>query len=204
MKIYYTYGTMSSSKTTNLLMVAHNYEAKGVKTHIVKPQTDTRTNEVTSKLGISRKPDFIIDNDNIGEFIKFVKNCINEDSVIFIDEAQFLKYDDIKLLVAEIYHYILRNKISKENFNIMAYGLLTDYNSNLFDGSRAWLEEADSIRNIKNVCAYCSRGATKNYLTAKYRDENTNIVIGDSAYKSLCSYHYHLLMDKNTNIREKR
>ena len=43
-KLYFNYGTMNSSKTANLLMVAHNYESQGRRILCLKPSSDTRWN----------------------------------------------------------------------------------------------------------------------------------------------------------------
>lgn len=41
-KLYFRHGTMNSSKTANLLMVAHNYESQGKPALLMKPSIDTR------------------------------------------------------------------------------------------------------------------------------------------------------------------
>ncbi len=37
-KLYFRYGALSSSKTANLLMVAHNYKQQGKDILIIKPK----------------------------------------------------------------------------------------------------------------------------------------------------------------------
>ena len=44
-KIIFRYGTMNSSKTANLLMVAHNYQVQNKDIFLIKPSCDTRDSE---------------------------------------------------------------------------------------------------------------------------------------------------------------
>lgn len=41
-KLYFRFGTMNSSKTMNLLMVAHSYEQQNKKIILIKPKIDDR------------------------------------------------------------------------------------------------------------------------------------------------------------------
>ena len=41
-QLYFKYGAMGSSKTANALMARFNYEERGQRTLLVKPQLDTR------------------------------------------------------------------------------------------------------------------------------------------------------------------
>ena len=56
-KLYYFYGTMGSAKSLRLLTTAHNFEERGITFLILKPKTDTRSEEdlVTSRVGIQRE-----------------------------------------------------------------------------------------------------------------------------------------------------
>lgn len=45
-KLHFRFGTMGSAKTAGAIMHAYNFEEKGNKALLAKPETDTRTNEV--------------------------------------------------------------------------------------------------------------------------------------------------------------
>ena len=53
-KLYFRYGAMGSSKTANALMARFNYEERGQKTLLCKPQLDTRDGDhmVHSRIGL--------------------------------------------------------------------------------------------------------------------------------------------------------
>lgn len=200
-KVYYKYGPMNSSKTANLLMAAHNYQTKGVKTYIMTPRLDNRAGEgiVKARIGLTAKADFIIDKldnqDKVDKLANFIKQAYEHDGVLFLDECQFVDFKTVHTIcdLCRMFDYMA--PVQSENFCLLAYGLLTDYNSRLFDGSKAWVEEADSMHEVKTVCHYCNRKATRNLLRqdlAKQADtKHSNIVIGDEEYQSVCSYHYY-------------
>lgn len=197
-KTYFKYGPMNSSKTANLLMAVHNYQTKGVKTYLIAPKTDNRAGvgTIKARIGLQAKADFIIDKfDN--SLKDFINRAYQQDAVLFMDECQFVNYDTVKQLINWC-HKLDQQSGKRENFNLLAYGLLTDFNNHLFSGTRAWLEEADSLHEIKTVCKYCNRKATCNYLDQTVAEQaDSNIVVGDKAYQSVCSYHYYQLMHKN-------
>ena len=53
-QLYFKYGAMGSSKTANALMTRFNYEERGQRTLLVKPQLDTRDGDhmVHSRIGL--------------------------------------------------------------------------------------------------------------------------------------------------------
>ena len=53
-QLYFKYGAMGSSKTANALMARFNYEERGQRTLLVKPQLDTRDGDhmVHSRIGL--------------------------------------------------------------------------------------------------------------------------------------------------------
>ena len=149
-KLYFRYGTMNSSKSANLIMVAHNYTSQNKKILVIKPSIDTRfdKNKVVSRTGMEVDVDYIINADTC------IKNVIEDDiKCILVDEAQFLTSGNVEEL-----------KDISLKIPVIAYGLKTDYMSKLFEGSKRLIELADSIEEIKTICASpdCNRKATIN------------------------------------------
>lgn len=197
-KIAFLYGTMNSSKTANLLMTCHNYEAKGVNPLLVKPSLDTRSKYIESRIGLKQVADYIVTKGNaIADSEKIFKKAIKDDRPLLLDECQFFEPEFIDHLCELAHSY---NNDSKD-VSIMAYGLLTNYMTELFGGSKKWLENADNIREIKTTCAYCNHKAVYNALFKNNKlvtDGDSDIVIGDDQYRSLCPYHY--LKAKNESL----
>lgn len=191
-KSIYFYGVMKSSKTAQLLTMNYNYRKHGVKPLIVKPKLDGKGNLVTSRVGIQAKADVVVDtiNDNqwsLAEniFDKYVKNKVK---VVLVDEAQFMNPSFVKLF---------SNRCKLYDIDVYAFGLLKDYRNHLFEGAKAWIEHADSIREIKTTCELCNRKATCNALEDKngvlvketFDYRTSNIHTGDSEYHVYCQYH---------------
>lgn len=199
-KISFLYGTMNSSKTANLLMTCHNYEAKGVDPLLVKPSLDTRSKYIESRIGLKKVADYVVTKGNaIADSEKIFKNAIKDDRPLLLDESQFFEPEFINNLCDLAHSYWLDKA---KNVSIMAYGLLTNYMGKLFSGSKAWVEDADNIREVKTVCAFCNHKAVYNALFNGNKlvvDGNSDIVIGDDEYRSLCPYHY--LKTKKESLR---
>ncbi|TQV76722.1 thymidine kinase [Aliikangiella marina] len=182
-KLYFRYGTVSSAKTLNLLAVVHNYEQKDQRALLVKPIMDDRFGKklVKSRAGLERAADFLIDNDNLDEFWG---DALANVACIVVDEAQFLSE-------AVIDHF--RKITVTYNIPVICYGLRTDFRTNLFEGARRLFEVADSIEEIKTVCAKCGRKAIINLkLTNGVPTvDGPQVQLGcEESYIPVCYKHY--------------
>lgn len=177
-KLYFKYGAMGSSKTANLLITKFNYEEKGKRVLLLKPASDDRdgVNIVKSRIGLSAEA-YIIER---GSVIKQFREKIRISDVILVDEAQFLTESQINEL-----HEI----VAGYNIPVICYGLLTDFTSHLFEGSKRLIEIAESIAEIKTVCE-CGRKATINARMDASGQIVTNgeqiVMGGNEMYKSMC------------------
>ena len=60
-KLYFRYGAMNSGKSTALLQAAYNYEERGQRVLLAKPEIDTKgADQIDSRLGVSRTVDFLV------------------------------------------------------------------------------------------------------------------------------------------------
>ena len=167
-KLYFRYGTMSSSKTMNMLMVAHNYEQQNKKVILIKPSIDTRfgTNVIKSRTGIEKKANYVVkDSDNIIELLKLTDDI----SCMIVDEAQFFTTEHIDQLRKLTYF-----------FPIICYGLRTDYKLQLFPGSKRLMELADNIEEIKTICQFCNNKAIINMKYIEKDGEKKAVKYGSS------------------------
>lgn len=177
-KLYFRYGAMNSSKTANLLMVAHNYKSQGKKVIIIKPKIDTRSGEyvVRSRAGLEENCDILLDKNDI---LLNYTNMFHDVSCILVDEAQFLTSVHVEQL----------REISN-NTPVICYGLRTDYMSNLFPGSKRLMELADSIEEIKTICVECNKKAIINAKIIDnqiiYFGSNEPDIGAEEKYKAMC------------------
>ncbi len=188
-KLYFRYGAMGSSKTAQALMLKFNYEQKGHKVFLFKPVIDNRTiNDgkpvVASRIGLTADCIEFSPKDSFVEICK-TYDILNvstvEKNVIVIDECQFMtraQVDELK----DISQYL----------PVLCFGLLTNFKTELFEGSKRLVELADSLEEIKSVCS-CGNKATVNarIKNGKVVNSGKEIVIGgDETYEGMCYYCY--------------
>ena len=150
-KLYFRYGAMNCGKTALLLQSVHNYEDRDKKILVMKPKKDTKgDNKVVARVELEREVDHIIDKDE--NLYDYIVNHDEDIACIFIDEAQFLKREQVDdLLLVTV----------TEDIPIICYGLRTDFLMNGFEGSTRLLEIAHSIEEMKTICR-CGKKAMEN------------------------------------------
>ena len=143
-KLYFRYGAMGSSKSAQALITKFNYEEKEMRVWLLKPAVDTRdgVGVVTSRIGLSQPADVITADMDL--FSIFQEREREFYDVIIADEAQFFTPVQIEQL---------RDIVDLYNVPVSCYGLRTDFRTQLFPGSKRLLELADSISELKTVCA---------------------------------------------------
>lgn len=175
-KLYFKYGVMGSSKTANAILTKHSYEENGYRAWLIKPATDTRTlATLVSRAGLVQPCDIIPAETDIAE--AFDKDKYD---IIIADESQFFTERQIEQL---------RFIVDSMDVKVICYGLKTDFQTRLFEGSKRLLEIADDIEEIKTICtcgekAIISARVTKEGEIVK---EGEKILIGwDDLYKPKC------------------
>lgn len=182
-KLYFRYGTMGSAKTAMLLTTAYNFEERGVAYLCFKPVTDTREakNVIRSRLGIERECRWIYNDSNL---YLDLQGLSEEGGMmpawVLVDEAQFLTPEQVDQLA---------HAVDDFGCNVICYGLRTDFQTHMFEGSRRLFEIADSIEEVKSTCS-CGR---KTIVNARI-DSKGNIITegqqveigGDDRYMAVC------------------
>lgn len=177
-KLYFKYGAMGSSKSAQALITQFNYEELGMTVWLIKPSTDTRDGAdiIRSRIGLQRLAQIITPEQNILEEYR----KIGARSVVIADEAQFFTPTQIDQL---------RELVDAEDVPVLCFGLRTDFLTHFFPGAQRLMELADSITEIKTVCA-CGRKATVNARI----DANGRIITkgeqvflgGNDSYVAMC------------------
>jgi len=184
-KLYFNYSSMNAGKSTMLLQANHNYIERGMKPEIYTSNLDSRfgTGEIVSRIGLKSKSNiFDIKTDIYSEILN-KKNKKKIDCVL-IDEAQFLTKDQVTQLgqVVDIL-----------NIPVLTFGIRTDFQGNLFEGSKYLLAWADNLKEIKTVC-HCGRKATMVLRLNEHGqivEDGSQIDIGgEEKYVSVCRKHF--------------
>ena len=184
-KLYFNYSSMNAGKSTMLLQANHNYIERGMNPSIYTSDLDNRfgKGEIVSRIGLKAKSNiFTSKTDIYKDILNFSKNSIVD--CVLIDEAQFLTQNQVIQLC----------KIVDElDTPVLAFGIRTDFQGNLFEGSKYLLAWADNLKEIKTIC-HCGRKATMVLrLNAKGEvvSDGTQIEIGgEEKYVSVCRKHF--------------
>ena len=177
-KLYFKYGAMGSSKSAQALITQFNYEELGMTVWLVKPSVDDRdgADVVKSRIGLMRRAQVITPEQDI-------RRAYHESGkydVIIADEAQFFTPQQIDQL---------RNIVDEEDVPVLCFGLRTDFLTHCFPGSLRLLELADSITEIKTVCA-CGHKATVNArigADGRVVTEGAQVFLGgNDSYVAMC------------------
>ena len=149
-KLYFKYGAMGSSKTAQALITKFNYEERGMKVWLLKPSTDQRDgiHMLHSRIGLEAPAEVIGPEDDIYEL--YTRR--DHPDVVITDECQFFTPQQIDQL---------RRLVDEQDLPVLCFGLRTDFLTHLFPGSLRLFELADSITEIKTICA-CGSKATVN------------------------------------------
>jgi thymidine kinase len=176
---------MNAGKSTTLLQADFNYRERGMATILYTAAVDDRAGVgmIDSRIGLNAEantyePDTDIRAEVEAELKRRRVDCI------LVDEAQFLSRRQVLQLAAIC---------DEVNIPVLAYGLRSDFQGNLFEGSGALLALADALIELKAICE-CGRKATMNLRVdqdglAVHAGAQTEIG-GNDRYIALCRRHF--------------
>ncbi|MDJ0920461.1 MAG: thymidine kinase [Henriciella sp.] len=194
-KLYFTYSAMNAGKSTLLLQAAYNYRERGMQVMLwtashYGAEPDADSGEISSRIGLTAQAHLYRATTDIYRAIA-AHHADEAIDAVFVDEAQFLTQDQVWQL-AEIGDGL--------QIPVLCYGLRTDFQGQLFEGSAALLAIADNLKEAKTLC-HCGRKAT---MTARL-DQDGNVVtagaqvgIAKEVYVSLCRKHWKEAVDKGS------
>ena len=197
-KLYFRFGAMGSSKTAQALMVRFNYVQKGYNVFLIKPGVDNRfetgKSEVVSRIGLKESCTKFNANQNLIDLYKNEQSETGSNiDVIIVDECQFLTTNQVNEL-----------KVISRTIPVLCYGLLTNFKTELFAGSKRLVEIADSIDEIKSICK-CGNKATVNArkIDGKVVTEGEEVVIGaEETYEGMCYWCFNKFIDEQNSQTE--
>jgi thymidine kinase len=187
-------GTMDSGKSTLALQTNHNHAARGRIGRIFTAHDRAGEAILSSRLGLEHKALEVTDG---FDFWRHVVDALTHGARIdylICDEAQFYEprqIDQLARIVDEL------------QIDVFAFGILSDFRTELFPGSRRLVELADrtQVLQVEALC-WCGKRATHNARTenGEMVTECEVIVVGDVddaehapaevAYEVLCRQHH--------------
>ena len=182
---------MGSGKSLHLLATAHNFQIHSIPFLIFKSELDDRDGEnvIHSRALGNRECVSITKVDNLYKLVyRYMNNEVSGEEPIkwiLVDEAQFLTAEQVDQLAAIVDRF---------GISVICYGLRTDFQTHLFEGSRRLFEVADTFEEIKSSC-YCNH---KTIFNARMNSDGKIVtdgeqveIGGDDKYVSLCRKCYY-------------
>lgn len=184
-KLYFYYASMNAGKSTNLLQADFNYRERGMATILFTAAVDDRfaPGTIASRLGLTA-PATMFDRDtDLAEMVE-ARHAETPISCVLVDEAQFLSTAQVAQLA---------RLADERGIPVLAYGLRTDFQGRLFEGSARLLALADALIEIKSVCV-CGRKATMNLRVddagRPVAEGRQTEIGGEDRYVALCRRHF--------------
>jgi thymidine kinase len=197
-ELHFFTGTMDSGKSTLALQTNHNHAARGREGRIFTTRDRAGEAMLSSRLGLTHEA---IEVDAGHDFWTYVVRSLTAGARIdylVCDEAQFYTREQIDQLA---------KVVDELQIDVFAFGILTDFRSELFAGSARLVELADrmNVLQVEALC-WCGKRATHNARTENgvMVVEGDQIVVGDVeqaedtgpaepseiAYEVLCRQHH--------------
>ena len=143
---------------------------------------------IQSRMGLSAPAEYV------DEFLAEIGKTWSKDSeeycyhgqkvnAVLVDEAQFLSAEEVDVLSDLVDFY---------GIPVLCYGLKTDFQNHVFEGSGRLMEVADVIEEVPTVC-WCGRRAKCNarFADGKIVREGAQIMLGSNeSYVALCRKHF--------------
>src|SRR3954451_15014303 len=185
-------GTMDSGKSTLALQTNHNHAARGRVGRMFTTHDRAGDALISSRLGLTAGA---IEGDGGFDFWGYVVRELTHRARIdylICDEAQFYSGAQIEELA---------KVVDELQIDVFAFGILSDFRTQLFEGSRRLVELADrmNVLQVEALC-WCGKRATLNARTAdgEMVTEGEVIVVGDVdndlpaevGYEVLCRAHH--------------
>jgi thymidine kinase len=184
-QMYFYYSAMNAGKSTTLLQSAFNYKERGMNPLIFTAALDDRfgVGKVSSRIGLETDAHLYGDNTDLFTDIKLLHSR-EPSHCILVDECQFLSKEQV---------YQLTEVVDKLHIPVLCYGLRTDFQGELFEGSKHLLAWADKLVELKTIC-HCGRKANMVIRTDEHGEpivEGDQVAIGgNDKYVSVCREHY--------------
>ncbi len=142
---------MNAGKSTTLLQSAFNYEERGMQTLLLTAAFDDRfgVGKIASRIGLEAAANLFSEDTDL---LELTRETLKERAIdcVMVDESQFLSRDQV---------WQLSEVADALKIPVLCYGLRTDFQGNLFEGSLYLLAWADELKELKTIC-HCGSKAT--------------------------------------------
>ena len=187
-RLVFFQGPMGCGKST-LALQRHHTSTQGGRAVLLLTRHDREGATITSRIGLQQPATVVEEGTDLYEHVRTLLARGAEIDEIVLDEAQFVTAAQVDQLarVADVL-----------DIEVLAFGLLTDFRTELFPGSRRLVELADDIRRLQvEARCWCGEVGTHNARTVDGRivRSGDQVVVGDLGagsigYEVLCRRHH--------------
>lgn len=187
-ELAFYYGTMNCGKSTLALQIHHNAVAAG-KHCVLFTRHDRGGGTITSRIGLAQPATIVTDGLDLRAHVARLLAAGQPVDVLICDEAQFYSPSHIDQLA---------RVVDELDIEVHALGLLTDFTTSLFPGTKRLLELADRRQELQvEARCWCGQRGTMNarVVDGRIQREGEQVVVGDVgdaevAYEVLCRRHH--------------
>ena len=179
-KLYFYYASMNAGKSTTLLQADFNYRERGLHTMLFTAAIDDRMGArvIGSRIGLEAIALPFEPTTDLFACVTAEHGCTPV-ACVLIDEAQFLTAGQVGQLA---------RLADEANVPVLAYGLRTDFQGELFEGSARLLAIADALVELKSIKATMNLriDGAGNPVRSGAQTE----IGGNDRYVALCRRHF--------------
>jgi thymidine kinase len=185
-------GTMDCGKSTLALQMDHNHAARGRGGMIFTRNDRAGENVLSSRLGLSTEALEVGDSTDFWDEVARARTHGRRVDYLVCDEAQFYTPAQVEQLA---------RLVDEMDVDVFAFGITSDFRTELFPGSRRLIELADRVQvlQVEALC-WCGARATHHARTVDGAMvvEGDQVVVGDVGgraaevvgYETLCRRHH--------------
>lgn len=183
-KVTFYHSTMNSGKSAQMMMNIHQYNTNGYSVATFVPEKgarekilDGRKTVIESRVGL-KEPALAI------KECEMISKLISEDTqVIFVDEVQFLTEKQVEDLFAIVIN---------TGIPVICYGLLTNFKTELFEGSKRLIELGAKLMEIKSIGKLGEKPVVNaRIINGKVQTKGAEVQLGrEDSYKTLTLREY--------------
>jgi thymidine kinase len=171
-ELRFSYGVMSAGKSTLALQVEHTWSEAGRSGVLLTSNDRGGAGRVSSRLGFARPALEVTAGTDLD---RLLASAVPDGGFVVADEVQFYAPEQVDALA---------RCVDEREVDVACFGLLTDFRTALFPGSRRLVELADVLVPLPlPVTCWCGRAARVNarLVDGEVVHEGEQVVLGDTA-----------------------
>lgn len=191
-ELKFFFGPMDCGKSTLALQINHNFARQGRNGLLLTQKDRSGEPVITSRMGLADEAIEVAPELDLRRLVGERWRAAERVDYLIIDEAQFLSVAQVDQL-AEL--------VDGADIDVYAFGLATDFRSELFPGSKRLFELADVVTPLQvEVLCWCGRSGRYNgrVVDGTLAKEGTQVMVADTAaatpahvrYQVLCRRHW--------------